>query len=119
MERPLPHHDLTAQLLALRPDVARRVARRRRGGRTEDRTQEAMLLAHGRLGTYRQSLGGLRPWVLGIAQLSVCGEMQKGWRRRGAHVPWQALGHGCKGLPPQPMMFAKEEPLDDHHHYRL
>ena len=44
--------------------------------------------------------------------------MQKGWRR-GAHVPWQALGHGCKGLPPQPMMFAKEEPLDDHHHYRL
>jgi hypothetical protein len=27
--------------------------------------------------------------------------------------------HGCKGLPPQPMMFAKEEPLDDHHHYRL
>jgi hypothetical protein len=44
--------------------------------------------------------------------------MQKSWRR-GAHVPWQALGHGCKGLPPQPMMFAKEEPLDDHHHYRL
>ena len=31
----------------------------------------------------------------------------------------QALGHGCKGLPPQPMMFAKEEPLDDHHHHRL
>jgi hypothetical protein len=39
--------------------------------------------------------------------------------RRGARVPWQALGHGCNGLPPQPMMFAKEEPLDDHHHYRL
>jgi hypothetical protein len=24
-----------------------------------------------------------------------------------------------QGLPPQPMMFAMEEPLDDHHHYRL
>lgn len=67
MEPPLPHDDLTAQLLALRPDVARRVARRRRGGRAEDKTQEAMLIAHRRLGTYCQSLGGLRPWVLGIA----------------------------------------------------
>ena len=25
----------------------------------------------------------------------------------------------AKGLPPQQMMFAKGEPLDDHHHYRL
>ena len=25
-------------------------------------------------------------------------------------VPWQALGHGCNGLPLRPMMFAKEEP---------
>ena len=40
-------------------------------------------------------------------------------RRPASTVPWQALGHGCKGLPPQPKMFAKEEPLDDHHHYRL
>jgi hypothetical protein len=28
-----------------------------------------------------------------------------------------SFSHGCKALPAQPMMFVKEEPLDDHHHY--
>jgi DNA-directed RNA polymerase specialized sigma24 family protein len=97
MEDHLPHDDdLTAQLLALRPDVARRVARRRYGGRLEDKTQEAVLRAHRRLGSYRPSVGPLRPWVLGIAA-NVDRTFRRAERRYRA-VFWPDLGEGEREL---------------------
>ena len=60
---------------------------------------------------------GTRRTDLYARSLNPSGVMQKGWSRDG-EVPLPALGRGCKGLSPQPMILA-EEPLDDHHHYRL
>jgi hypothetical protein len=34
-------------------------------------------------------------------------------------LAFHGIGHGCKRLPRQRIMFAKEVPLDDHHHHRL
>ncbi|UQA60398.1 RNA polymerase sigma factor [Polyangium aurulentum] len=97
----MPHDDdLTAQLLALRPDVARRVARRRYGGRLEDKTQEAMLRAHRRLGSYRPSVGPLRPWVLGIAS-NVDRTFRRAERRYRA-VFWPDFGEAERTAAPGP-----------------
>jgi hypothetical protein len=81
-------------------------------GSTEQRARLQYVCGLAPLQALVRSSSENRLTVRSVAQLL------KRWRRD-AHVPWQPLGHGCKGLPPQPMIFAKEEPLDDHHHYRL
>jgi len=100
MDDELPTDELTARLLELRPDVAQRVGRRRYGGRLEDKTQEAMMQAHRRLGSYRPSVGPFRPWVLGIAT-NVDRTFRRATRRYRA-VFWPDFGEAERTAAPGP-----------------
>ncbi|MRG95889.1 RNA polymerase sigma factor [Polyangium spumosum] len=68
MERAANLPKLLDELLAVCPELARFVGRRRRGPKAEDRFQEVMARAFARLPSYVPHEDGIRPWTFGIAK---------------------------------------------------
>ncbi|MRG97820.1 RNA polymerase sigma factor [Polyangium spumosum] len=68
MERATKLSRLWAELLAVRPELARFVRRGRRGPKADDRVQEVMTRAFARLPSYVPHEDGVRPWAFGIAK---------------------------------------------------